>query len=187
MAAQVLFVDDDMNLLNGIARALRQEPYEIHKAGSAQEALDFLKVHAADVVVADEQMPGMSGVALLSYVRELYPDTVRFILTGKATIDTAINAINTGGVTRFFLKPCEHTELSVAIRQGLQQRRFMAAARRLLEQAKRQDALLEHLEKVHPNITHVARDEDGAIPLQELSEDPESLIREICAHLDKGR
>jgi two-component system, probable response regulator PhcQ len=187
MAAQVLFVDDDMNLLDGIARALRKDPYEIHKASSAQEALDFLKVHAVDVVVADEQMPGMSGTIFLSRVRALYPDTVRFILTGKATIDTAINAINTGGITSFFLQPCEHTELSVAIRQGLQQRCFMVAARRLLEQAKKQDALLEHLERVHPNITHVARDEDGAIPLQDLSEDPESLIREICAHLDKGQ
>jgi DNA-binding NtrC family response regulator len=187
MPAVVLFVDDDLNLLDGIARSLRQEPYEIHKAGSAQEALDFLKLHAADVVVADEQMPGMSGTIFLSCVRELYPDTVRFILTGTATIDTAINAINIGGITRFFLKPCRHIELSVAIRQGLQQRRFMVAAHRLLEQAKRQDTLLEHLERVHPNITHVTRDEDGVIPLQDLSEDPESLMREICAHLDKGK
>jgi two-component system, probable response regulator PhcQ len=187
MKSLVLFVDDDLNLLDGISRSLRKEPYEIRKAKSAEEAIEFLSANAAGVVVADEQMPGMSGTAFLRRVRELYPDTVRFILTGKATIDLAIDAINNGGITRFFLKPCDSMELSVAIRQGLQQRELMIAAHRLLEKAKRQEALLERLEEMHPHITHVDRDEDGAISLQDLSGDPESLMREICAHLDKDK
>ncbi|HTY63248.1 MAG TPA: response regulator [Acidobacteriota bacterium] len=187
MSALVLFVDDDRNILDAVSRALRQEPYEIQKATSAEEALRMLSRIPADVVVTDEQMPGMSGTAFLSRVRELYPDTVRFMLTGKATIDLAINAINSGGITRFFLKPCESMELSVAIRQALEQRQLMLAARRLLEKTKQQGALLERLEKSHPNITHVDRDEDGAITIQDIAGDPESLIREICAHLEKGR
>jgi two-component system, probable response regulator PhcQ len=186
MNALVLFVDDDMNLLDGISRALRKEPYDIRKARSAEEAMKFLNTSPVDVVVADEQMPGMSGTMFLRRVRELYPDTVRYILTGKATMDLAIEAINNGGVTRFFLKPCESMELSIAIRQGLQQRQLMLAARRLLEKAKKQEGLLERLEMMHPHITHVDRDADGAIPLLDLSGDPESLMREICAHLEKG-
>jgi len=187
MTAQVLFVDDDRNLLDGISRALWHEPYEIHKAASAAEALALLSARPVDVVVADEQMPGMSGSAFLRCVRERYPDTVRFILTGKATIDLAIDAINNGGITRLFLKPCDCRELSAAIRQGLQHRELMLAARRLLEESKKQGALLERLEREHPHITYVDRDEDGAIELADWSGDPETLMREICAHLDRGK
>jgi DNA-binding NtrC family response regulator len=187
MKAQVLFVDDDTNLLDGISRALRREPYEVHKAGSAEDALQLLKAHPIDIVVADEQMPGMSGTVFLRHVRDHYPDTVRFILTGKATIGLAVDAINNGGVTRFFLKPCDCLELSVAIRQGIQQRQLMVAARRLLDRAKKQEALLERLEQEHPHIADVDWDEDGAIELPDGNEDPDSLMREICAHLEKGK
>jgi two-component system, probable response regulator PhcQ len=187
MSVRVLFVDDDAMLLESIARMLRREPYEIHTATSAEEALSFLKDHSVDAVVADEQMPGMPGTAFLKRVREQYPDTVRFILTGKATMDLVIEAVNSGGISRFFLKPCDTVELSIAIRQGLQQRQLMLAARRLLNQAKKQESQLEKLEQLHPNIAHVDWDEDGAIKLPEWDGDPGSLMREICDHLEKAK
>ncbi len=186
MKGTVLLVDDDRHLLEGICRALRKEPFEIRMAASAEEALELLGRHPVDVIVTDEEMPGMSGTVLLRHVRDRYPDTIRFIMTGKSTMDVAIEAINNGGITRFFLKPCDCADLGVSIRQGLQQRQLMLAARRLLEKTKRQSALIERLEKEHPNITRVERDDDGAIQLREWNGDPEELMREICAHLEPG-
>jgi DNA-binding NtrC family response regulator len=185
MNATVLLVDDDLHLLDGICRILRKEPYKIRKATSAEEAIEFLRRQPVDLVISDEEMPGMSGTAFLRHVRDRYPDTIRFIMTGKATMDIAIEAINNGGITRFFLKPCDCADLAVSIRQGLQQRELMLAARRLLAKAKRQSALIEQLEKEHPHITLVERDDDGAIPLAEWNGDPQELMLEICAHLDR--
>jgi len=130
-------------------------------------------------------MPGISGTVFLRHVREQYPDTVRFILTGKATIDLAIDAINNGGVARFFLKPCDCNELSMAIRQGLQQRELMVAARQLLEKTARQESVLQRLESAHPNIPCVDRDDDGVIELPDWDGDIDSLMRDICSHLER--
>ncbi len=185
MKATVLLVDDDPLLLDGVCRALRKERYEILKAGSAEEALEILHTRRVEAVVSDEEMPGMSGTVFLHRVRDRYPDTVRFIMTGKATLNTAVDAINNGGIFRFFLKPCNCEDLAISIRQGLQHRELMLAARKLLDKARRQTALIERLEKEHPHITHVERDDDGAIPVAEYDCNPEELMREICAHLDR--
>jgi DNA-binding NtrC family response regulator len=187
MRPTVLLVDDDANLLDGLCRALRREPYDIVTAWSAEEALEILRDRPVDVVISDQEMPGMSGTVFLHEVRTRYPDTVRFILTGKATLDSAVSAINNGGVTRYFIKPCDLTDLAISIRQGLQQRQLILAARKLLQKGKRQSALLKRLEKAYPNITKVERDGDGAILLEGSNGDFDQLMRDICAHLDQDK
>lgn len=104
MTHTILLVDDDPNVLAGLSRALRSQHYEIICANSAEEALKMLCSLSVDVIVSDEQMPGMSGTALLRKARSLYPDTMRFILTGKATLPVAVQAINEGGISRFFFR-----------------------------------------------------------------------------------
>ena len=187
MTPTVMLVDDDAYLLDGLRRALRKEPYHLVMAGSAEEALDILLVRPVDVVVSDEEMPGMSGTQFLHQVRQRYPDTVRFILTGRATLDNAINAINNSGIARFFIKPCHSADLAISIRQGLQQRELMLAARSLLRKIKRQSLLIGRLEKEYPHITQVERDDDGVILLEEWDGDFDQLMREICEHLNKNK
>ena len=180
----VLLVDDDANLLAALKRALRTEPYEILTAGSAGEALQAMATRTVDVVVSDEDMPGMPGTAFLKEVRALYPDTVRIMLTGKATLENALRAINDGGIARFFVKPCDGRELAFSIRQGLQHRELMVAARRLLKRSKRQSTVIQQLEKAYPSITRVERDDDGAIVIKDAGDDFNMLIQEINAYLD---
>jgi two-component system probable response regulator PhcQ len=187
MNATVLLVDDDVHLLDGMCRALHKEPYDIVRAGSAEEALELMRTRPVDVVVSDEEMPGMSGTVFLRHVRDQYPDTVRFILTGKATVPIAIEAINNGGITRFFTKPCDTAEVAVSIRQGLQQRELLLAARKLLQKGRQQSMLIEQLEKSYPSITKVDRDDDGAIPVADWNGDIDQLMQEICTHLDEGK
>ena len=152
MAHTVLLVDDDPNVLEGLKRAFRKEPYTIVTADSATSALDILTSNEVDVVISDQDMPGMSGTQFLRQVRDQYPDTVRFILTGNATLDVAIDAINEGAVSRFFTKPCSYFDLSVTIRQAIEHKDLIENAMKLLTVVKQQKALLEQLERAAPGI-----------------------------------
>jgi len=116
---------------------------------------------------------------LLAKVRERYPDTIRFMLTGKATLDVAIEAINHGAISRFLTKPCNHVDLAVTIRQALQQKDLMEEAARLLRVSKRQSAVLEGLERRSPGITKVEKDASGRIVLDESAPNYDGLIEEM--------
>ena len=118
----VLLVDDDAKLLNGLQRSLSGERYQILTAVSAAEAAAMLKSFPVDVIVSDEQMPGMSGTELLTQVRRDYPDVIRMILTGNATVPVLLRAIKDGSVHQFLTKPCDAIELASAIRSALEQK-----------------------------------------------------------------
>lgn len=132
MQPTVLLVDDDPNVLHGLARTLRHQPYQLHTACSADEAMRVLKSRHVDVLVADEHMPGMRGSQLLAWVTANFPDVVRIMLTGHATMATAIRAINEGAVYQFFTKPCDDVQLAIAIRKALEHASLARENRRLL-------------------------------------------------------
>ncbi len=181
MAETVLFVDDEPLVTEGLKRALHKEPYDIICANSAREALDILERRQVAVVISDEQMPGMGGADLLSTVKLKYPDTIRMMLTGHASLESTIRAINDGGIYRFFTKPCDEADLSVTIRQALQQRELVMKAQLLLSASKRQTLTLEKLQQEHPEIVKLERDASGAIVLDESAEstDIDKLLEEI--------
>lgn len=186
MPHKVLFVDDQPQVTDGLKRTLRKEPYELLSANSADEALGILAREPIDVVVSDEQMPGMSGSEFLAVVRQRYPDTIRMILTGQASLEATIRAINEGEIYRFFTKPSNGTDLALSIRQALQQKDLMAESRRLLKRFKTQSALLQELEEEHPGITDLETDHDGAIEIDDAAyDDCESLIAQMKLEMGK--
>lgn len=131
----VLLVDDDDHLLNALARTLRHQPYVLLTVRSGSEAIWVLKRRDVDVIVSDEQMPGVSGIDLLTWTAEHLPDVVRIMLTGHADTTVAIRAINDAAIYRFFTKPCDHVQLAIAIRKGIEHRAAQAEFRRLAEAA----------------------------------------------------
>jgi two-component system probable response regulator PhcQ len=179
MTHVVLFVDDEPNVTEALKRALRKEPYTVLSAGSAEEALRILSREPVDVVVTDERMPGMPGSELLAVVCRQYPDTVRIILTGHASLQAALVAINKGEIYRFLTKPINELELTVTIRQAIQHKDLMSESRRLLKTFKQQHALLRELERKNPGITTVVRDASGAIILDEEDYDTDDLVTEM--------
>ncbi len=189
MKQKVLIVDDERAVTELLQDVLSTEPYELMSASSAEEALAMLEQEQIDVVISDEKMPGISGTEFLAIVRERYPDTIRMILTGHASLDTAIKAINQGEIYRFFTKPCNVFDLAITIRQALQQRALMREAKRLLEMAKEQNTILEELESKYPGITMVKRGRGGEVIMEEgwAEEGEKDLIREIQALLEKAR
>ena len=183
---RILFVDDEPNVTSALKRSLRREPYDLVSADSAAAGLEILAREPIDVVVSDEKMTGMSGSEFLAEVYRLYPHTVRMMLTGHASLDAAIRAINQGQVHRFFTKPCNDAELRTTIRQALQQRDLVRQSRRLLQVCREQASALEKVEREHPGLTHLATDESGAILVKEVEGDVEDLLGQIEKELEAG-
>lgn len=120
MKTNILLVDDDINVLRGLSRSLRQQPYRVYTARSAEEALPIVKAHPVSVIVSDEQMPGRSGTELLAWAAKHCPEVTRIVLTGKGSPETTMRAVNEARVFRYFAKPCHPVELAMAIRDGIE-------------------------------------------------------------------
>jgi len=114
----ILCVDDDPAVLRAIERDLRQRyhaDYRVIKAGSAAAGLDAAKELAARntpvaLVLADQRMPGMTGIEMLREVRKLHPNTRRVLLTAYADTDVAITGINEIGLDHYLMKPWDPPE-----------------------------------------------------------------------------
>ena len=136
MATTVLLVDDERLVTEALVRALSKEPFQVLVAESGHEALRIMARQPIDAIVADEKMPGMRGIELLSIVHQQYPDTVRILLTGYATLENAIRAINECHIHRFFTKPCSDDELATTLRAAIEQKLIEQGAKdvaRILE------------------------------------------------------
>ena len=179
MKHKVLVVDDEPTITELLKDALSREPNIILSAGSAEEALSMLAREQVDVVISDERMPGMLGSEFLAIVRKKYPDTIRMILTGYASLESAIRAINEGEIYRFFTKPCNIFDLAVTVRQALQQKDLMKESQRLLKVVKQQSAVIDDLEKEYPGITKVKKDASGEIVIDDGTDnDAQDTLRE---------
>jgi DNA-binding NtrC family response regulator len=176
----ILIVDDDFNVLTSLKRALMDEPYNVLVAENAEEGLELMKKHHIKVVISDEKMPGMSGSEFLSLVKRLYPNTVRIMLTGNASIEAAMNAVNKGEIYRFFSKPWDDIQLRLAIRSAIEKYDLEEENRRLLRMVKRQADELRQLERLYPGITKIQKDEDGSFVLPEI-DDADTEIKKIIS------
>ena len=133
MTEKILFVDDEENILQSIKRELRKR-FDIYTAEGGALALETLKNNGPfAVIVSDMRMPVMDGIQLLSTVKDLYPDTVRLMLTGNADQETAIEAVNKGQIFRFLNKPCPTSVLVTAIALAQRQYRLITAEKELLD------------------------------------------------------
>jgi two-component system probable response regulator PhcQ len=180
--ATILLVDDEPKVTDALKRALRREPYEFLTATSGVEAQQLLEREHVDVVVSDEQMPGMSGSQFLSIVRKQYPHTIRMILSGQASLEAAVRAINEGEVYRFFLKPCNPTDLIFTIQQALAHKRLEEQSRRLLRGYQKQAEALAKLNHNGPDLLRLDTDEHGAVVIDDA--DGECEVTDLLAEIE---
>ena len=82
----VLIVDDEAEVLDSLRRILRDQDYRILSTTSPLEALSIIEGGSIDVLISDIDMPEMTGIELVARVRQLYPDVVRMLLTGGASL-----------------------------------------------------------------------------------------------------
>lgn len=183
-SASVLLVDDEPQVTRTLERLLRIDGYRISCAHSADAAMDILATKRMDVVIADERMPGQAGSEFLAEVRIRYPSTLRIMLSGRASLESAVRAINEGEVFRFLLKPCRSEELREAIRLGLQHRRLVDQNRWLLQEYKRRTETLQDMD-VTARVMQLKVDEDGAILLNEAQEEDERGVDELIGEIER--
>jgi len=124
----ILCVDDEPNILSSLRRLFRGPGYQVRVAESGAAALQALETEPADIVISDMRMPEMDGAQFLGQVRERWPQTVRFLLSGQADVASIIDAVNQGAISRYITKPWDDNELLQAVGDALE--------RRVLEQDK---------------------------------------------------
>jgi two-component system, NtrC family, sensor kinase len=144
----LLLVDDEQLNLR-VLRELMSERWTVHEAASGAEGLEIASRVPLDVVVADQRMPGMTGVEMLTELRRRRPDIAGIVLTGFADLRVMESAINRAAVFRFMRKPCEASDMLEAVDQAaalVVQRRTIEKLVQLL--ANRSDELRASLDEV---------------------------------------
>ncbi len=130
---KILVVDDEQSSLNAINRVLRND-FEVLLSLNGFSALELLRQHTVDVILADQRMPEMSGVSLFEKAMEIQPDATRVMITGYTDIDAIIEAINRGKVFYYISKPWEPEELRLVIQRAAEQTALRRENQRLLEE-----------------------------------------------------
>ena len=120
MKRTLLLVDDEENIAASLVRLLRRDGYTILRANGGQGGLDLLAQHKVGVIISDQRMPEMTGVEFLSKVKELYPDTVRIMLSGYTELNSVTDAINRGAIYKFLTKPWEDDLLRANVEEAFQ-------------------------------------------------------------------
>ena len=143
----VLFVDDEVNILKALQRLLRNEPMNVLTASRPEQAIDLLEREEVQVVVTDQRMPEMSGVDMLSGIRERNPNIVRMMLTGYTEMTIAVEAINRGEIFRLITKPWNDDELKATLRQAFDHYDLKREIKRLNQVTREQNFKLQDMNK----------------------------------------
>jgi C4-dicarboxylate-specific signal transduction histidine kinase len=114
----VLFVDDEPENL-AVFEAACADRFAVLTASSASKGLELMRSHEVGVLLADQRMPGMTGLELLEQVQAQFPQTVRMLVTAYSDLNTAIDAINRGRVRRYLRKPWDHDELHATLAEAI--------------------------------------------------------------------
>ncbi|MBV5341719.1 MAG: response regulator [Deltaproteobacteria bacterium] len=118
----VLFVDDELGVLSSLRRLFAREPYLVSLVSSGKEALKLLAtLEEVAVIISDQRMPEMGGTEFLTLSRELAPDAVRMLITGYSDFQATIDAMNSGGATRYISKPWDDNELLQSVRDAVEE------------------------------------------------------------------
>ncbi len=137
MKIRVLLVDDEEQFVRTLAERLEMRDYDVTTSLSGEDALEKVKDYNFDVIVLDVLMPGVDGIAALREIKNMKPLTEVIMLTGHATVETAIEGMKLGAYD-YLMKPTETEELVNKInkayeRKAEQEERIREAKVRELE------------------------------------------------------
>ncbi|MFU8790205.1 MAG: HD domain-containing phosphohydrolase, partial [Methylobacter sp.] len=145
ISQKILFVDDEVLVLEGIKRQLRRQ-FDISVAEGGEAALALLaEGEPFAVVVSDYNMPGMDGIAFLNAVYQHYPHTTLVMLTGRAELDLAVDALHNAHISRFLNKPCPKEILQETLIDGIEQYRLRRSEQLLQQQLQHANQQLNQL------------------------------------------
>ena len=169
----LMLVDDEEYILRALKRTLgRYGELDIETYVNPHDALKRARTKNFDLFLSDYRMPDMDGVALLTELKELQPESMRLILSGYTDLEALIGAINRAEIYRFITKPWQDYELYVTIKQALQYRDMMLENRLLADQIREQrmelnkrKSVLDRYKEQHPELFKIEWSPDGSIVL----------------------
>ncbi len=135
-AIGVLVVDDEQDIRDGSERILSRAGYEVYKASRGEEALDILSRTPLSIVLLDLKMPGMDGLEVLPKIKEMDESIQVIVITGYATVETAIEAMKRGAYD-FIPKPFEPDQLRIVVNRAAEKVRLQREAQRLTDERRR--------------------------------------------------
>ncbi|MCI0399893.1 MAG: response regulator [Gammaproteobacteria bacterium] len=139
--ASVLIVDDDEGTRRSLALVFSNKGYEVATASSAREALDNARERKFNVTLVDVRLPDMEGVDLLAHFKNQSPDTALIMITGYASLESAVGAINKGA-SAYITKPLDLEQVLAKVKDAVEKQSLLAQNRRLYQAAQRE--LSEH-------------------------------------------
>lgn len=134
-SAYVLVVDDEGANRYSVSKTLQRVGYVVNDAGSGEEALEKLAEQDYDVVLTDIRMHGIDGVELLRRIKEQSPDAIVILMTGYASLGTAVEALRLGAHD-YLIKPSSNQDIRQSVARGIERARNLRRRRRLLETIK---------------------------------------------------
>ena len=153
----IVCVDDDEAMLSTVVRCLRREALDVRSTLSASEALSWVAADDIAVLVSDYEMPEMTGAQLAGHARRVRPETTRILLTGKRTLETAVDGINQGEIFRFLSKPFDNEQLRSAVHAGVARNKELVEMSGDRQRRERRNALHAALEAEYSGISQVSR------------------------------
>ena len=127
---QVLVVDDELNIREGTQRILSRVGFDVLKAATGMEALDLLEKQPIPIILLDLKMPGMDGMEVLKRIRQMDETILVIVITGFATVETAIEAMKEGAYD-FIPKPFEPEQLRIVVNRAAEKLKLTREARNL--------------------------------------------------------
>ena len=181
MAASVLIVDDEKNILVTLGRALRVEGYDVDVAGSGKLALDRCRTKTYDAILLDVQLPDLDGLEVMRQIRAERDDMPILVMSGHGTIDTAVAATRSGAHD-FLEKPIGSERLLMSLSHALDRGRLEQENRELRERAGASEALLGDspaIEALRRSITLMAAASAPVLIIGERGTGKELVARAI--------
>lgn len=145
LPANLLFVDDETNILKALKRLFHAAEYNVYTAENGMEGLKILNHHPMDLIISDMRMPQMDGAEFLTQAALQWPDTVRILLTGYADLESTVAAVNQGRIYSYCSKPWNDAELKILVNNAVEQKRLRDERQRLFEIINLQHAELKTL------------------------------------------
>jgi DNA-binding NtrC family response regulator len=184
MTQAVLLVDENLDLLRSLSRALENQPYQLYTARRKDEAISVMKVRPVDVIVAGEQLAGASGVDLLAWAASQYPDAVGILMVGDGATETLVRAVNQARVYYFVEQPVSEPRLAIEIRKALEHRELLARQERLLK-SNQQQALAQRQCADEMELLVQVMSRDLKRPLSSAAQSCQSLLERHSDALDR--
>jgi len=139
--AKILVVEDEVGSRLTLSGILEDAGYEVTGVEKGTEALEVIKDGNFNVIITDIKLPDVGGMSVLELAKEINPDVAVIIMTGYASLETAVNAVNEGAYA-YFVKPVNMDEMKTAIVNALRQQRLSRENKRLVDDLQRSNKLL---------------------------------------------